>query len=314
MIETPKRETNNMNNQASTALAVKPEQKTSALVAMAMRLGADQDKLLNTLKATVFKNATNEELLALVVVANQYGLNPLTKELYAFPAKGGGIVPVVSVDGWMNLMNSHPQMDGIEFEWKEDDQGNPISCTAIIYRKDRSRPTKVTEYFSECSRNTDPWKMKHRMLRHKAIIQGARVAFGFSGIYDEEEAQVIAGRVEQVASQPARPIFTLPDGTEDNLPMGEAPAPEKPKKPKKEPVTEIPAEVIPEQTETTEEPAFKADSPQKKFLAALAEREIKEKQALDFLEKEYGVKVKMLLELTDEQATEALRDIHLIGW
>jgi phage recombination protein Bet len=301
-----------MNNEASTALAVKPEQKTSALVAMATRLGADQDKLLNTLKATVFKNATNEELLALVVVANQYGLNPLTKELYAFPAKGGGIVPVVSVDGWMNLMNSHPQMDGIEFEWKEEPNGDPVSCTAIIYRKDRSRPTKVTEYFSECSRNTEPWKMKHRMLRHKAIIQGARVAFGFSGIYDEEEAQVIAGRVEQVASQPARPIFTLPDGTEDNIPMDVLP-PEKPKKAKAAPAPETDAEHT-DQIPQEETPAFTPDTPQKRFLAALAEREIKEKQALDFLEKEYGIKVKLLEELTDAQAEEALREVHLIGW
>lgn len=301
-----------MNNQASTALAVKPEQKTtSALVAMASRLNADPDKLLNTLKATVFKNATNEELLALVVVANQYGLNPLTKELYAFPAKGGGIVPVVSVDGWMNLMNSHPQMDGIEFEWNEKPNGDPISCTAIIYRKDRSRPTKVTEYFEECSRNTEPWKMKHRMLRHKAIIQGARVAFGFSGIYDEEEAQVIAGRVETIASQPARPIFTLPDGTEDDIPMVD-PGPPKPKKPKAPKEAEVVTDT-PEET-AAPEATFVPDTPQKRFITALAEREIKENQALDFLEREYGVRVKLLLELTDAQATEALRDIHLIGW
>ena len=309
-----------MNNEASTAIAVKPEQKTSALVAMASRLGADQDKLLNTLKATVFKGASNEELLALVVVANQYGLNPLTKELYAFPAKGGGIVPVVSVDGWMNLMNSHPQMDGIEFEWKEDDKGDPISCTAIIYRKDRSRPTKVTEYFSECHRNTEPWKMKHRMLRHKAVIQGGRLAFGFSGIYDEEEAQVIASRVETVASQPSRPIFALPEGGEDTLPMGE---PEKPKKTKAKTTAETVAEGMKAEEEAAnafleeledKTPVFSPDTPQKRLIAALAEREIKEKQALDFLEKEYGLKVKMLLDLTDAQAEEALRDIHLIGW
>ncbi len=34
--------------------------------------------------------------------------------------------------------------------------------------------------------------MKHRMLRHKALIQAARYAFGFSGVMDEDEADRIA--------------------------------------------------------------------------------------------------------------------------
>lgn len=168
--------------------------KASALSLMAEKYSVEPAKLLETLKSTVFKGASNEELLALVVVANQYRLNPLTKEIYAFPAKGGGIVPVVSVDGWLRMMNDHPQFDGIEHRDDHDESGNLISCTAIIHRKDRNHPTIVTEYLAECQRATDPWKMKHRMLRHKATIQCARVAFGFSGIKDEDEAERIVER------------------------------------------------------------------------------------------------------------------------
>jgi len=174
----------------STQLSTTPKQ--GALALMASRISVDPAKLLNTLKATVFKGATDEELLALVVVANSYNLNPLLKEMYAFPAKGGGIVPVVSVDGWINLANSHPQMDGMDFDWDERD-GKLYSCTCTIHRKDRSHPIRVTEYLSECKRGSEPWKMEHRMLRHKALIQAVRVAFGFSGIYDEDEARDIAG-------------------------------------------------------------------------------------------------------------------------
>ncbi len=36
------------------------------------------------------------------------------------------------------------------------------------------------------------------MLRHKAFIQGARVAFGFSGIYDEDEKDRIIAAEEAV--------------------------------------------------------------------------------------------------------------------
>lgn len=164
--------------------------KPSALATMAGKFNVDPAKLLGTLKNTVFKGASDDELMSLVIVANEYGLNPLTKEIYAFPAKGGGIVPVVSIDGWLRMMNDHPQFDGIEFQFTEND-GKLISCTALIHRKDRKHPTSVTEYLGECRRNTDPWKMEHRMLRHKATIQCARVAFGFSGITDEDEAERI---------------------------------------------------------------------------------------------------------------------------
>jgi phage recombination protein Bet len=162
--------------------------KLSALNLRASKFSVEPTKLLDTLKSTVFKGASNEELLALVVVANNYGLNPLLKEIYAFPAKGGGIVPVVSVDGWIRMCNDHPQMDGAEFT-DHHEGGKLVSVTCRIHRKDRSHPTVVTEYLSECKRNTEPWKMENRMLRHKALIQCARVAFGFSGIQDEDEAK-----------------------------------------------------------------------------------------------------------------------------
>ena len=162
--------------------------KASALEIMASRMNVEPAKLYDTLKATVFAKATNEELLALVVVANTYGLNPFLKEIYAFPAKGGGITPIVSVDGWNSMLVRQPDFDGIEFDFAETEDGKPFSCTATIYCKSRSKPVKITEYFNECKRNTDPWNtMPHRMLRNRTLCQGARVAFGFSGIKHEEE-------------------------------------------------------------------------------------------------------------------------------
>ena len=157
---------------------------------MAGRFGVDQNKLVTTLKCTAFRvkdgEPTNEQMMALMVVADQYGLNPFTKEIYAFPDKQNGIVPVVGVDGWSRIINEQPNFDGLEFE--QDDE----KCTCIIFRKDRAHPIKVTEYASECRRNTGPWQTHpKRMLRHKALIQCARLAFGFAGIYDADEAEVI---------------------------------------------------------------------------------------------------------------------------
>jgi len=163
----------------------------SALQMMAERLNVPSTVLKSTLMSTVFKGAKDDEFVALVIVANEYQLNPLTKEIYAFPAKGGGIVPVISVDGWNTIMNRHPMFDGIEFNDIPDSEGNLLAIESIIYRKDRTRPIKVIEYLDECKRSTEPWKMMPaRMLRHKALIQGARLAFGFSGIYDQDDAEV----------------------------------------------------------------------------------------------------------------------------
>lgn len=167
--------------------------------------GAD---LIGTLKATAFKGQVSDaQMTALLVVANQYALNPWTKEIYAFPDKNNGIVPVVGVDGWSRIINSHPQFDGIEFEQDAE------SCTCIIYRKDRNRPIKVTEYMEECKRGTGPWvSHPRRMLRHKAMIQGARLAFGYGGIYDQDEAERIVeaspvkhmGNADVVSDPPAK--------------------------------------------------------------------------------------------------------------
>lgn len=154
--------------------------------------GMNTGELADTLIRTVFKNAKPDEFLALLIVANQYKLNPFTKEIYAFPSNGG-ITPIVGVDGWARIINDNPLCDGIQFE--QDDE----SCTCKIYRKDRTHPTVVTEYLSECKGTSSPWKnYPKRMLRHKALIQCARVAFGFSGIYDEDEAQRINGTHHQV--------------------------------------------------------------------------------------------------------------------
>lgn len=172
----------------STALATPTAGPPSLLAKMASRYSVEPSKMLATLKATAFKgDVSNEQLMALLIVADQYHLNPWTKEIYAFPDKGG-IVPVIGVDGWSRIINEHPQFDGVTFDY--DAQEN--SCTCVIYRKDRQHPIEVTEYLSECKRETQPWKSHpRRMLRHKALVQAARLAFGFAGVYDPDEAERI---------------------------------------------------------------------------------------------------------------------------
>ena len=182
------------------ALVAPSQSATSVIARLAERFGVDAGKMTECLKATAFKGGcTNEQLMALCIVSDQYTLNPWTREIYAFPDKNNGIVPVVGVDGWARIINEHPQFDGVKF----DDVDDGGACVCTIHRKDRAHPTVVTEYLAECSRNTQPWQSHpRRMLRHKALIQCARLAFGFAGIYDQDEAERI---VEADAKASAAP-------------------------------------------------------------------------------------------------------------
>lgn len=177
-----------------------PPQRHSLLATMAARYGVEPDKMLATLKATAFRSdkpVSNEQMMALLIICNKYGLNPWLKEIYAFPDKGG-IVPVVGVDGFARIANEHPQFDGLEFQ--EDPEG--AWCECIVYRKDRGHPIKVREYLTECKRSTPAWNSHpRRMLRHRSMTQSIRLAFGFAGVYDPDEAErIIEGQAAPVAT------------------------------------------------------------------------------------------------------------------
>lgn len=212
---------------------VQPTRKQKLFEKFGEKFGIDQELLIETLKATAFKTkagdppVTNEQLVALLIVADQYGLNPFTKEIYAYPDKQNGIVPVVSVDGWIRIINEHPQYNGSEIHQSEalvvSDKNEHRPCfewmTVTIHRKDRDHPTVVTEYFDEVYRKpfvgkrgdgstyeiSGPWQTHpKRLTRHKTLIQGGRVAFGFAGIYDDDEAERI------LEAQAERVVHTIP--------------------------------------------------------------------------------------------------------
>lgn len=188
-------------------------------LAARLDMGNNGQELMETLKATAFGRTqtpiSDAQMTALLVVANQYGLNPWTKEIYAFPDKQAGIVPVVGVDGWARIINEHPQFDGMEFRQAETmvrpegarcEAPEWIEC--LMYRKDRTRPIVVREYLDETYRKPfsgrgqqgsytveGPWQTHpKRFLRHKAMIQCARLAFGYGGIFDQDEAETIVER------------------------------------------------------------------------------------------------------------------------
>ena len=138
------------------------------------------------------------DLDRLLLLSERLGLDPLSNEIYATelssePGKKSRIFFVVGVDGWSKIINAHPQFDGMRFvESAPGDDELPQYFECTIFRKDRKVATSVREYMYEAHTNQGAW-LTHprRMLRHKAMVQCARICFGLSGIYEPDEAQRI---------------------------------------------------------------------------------------------------------------------------
>lgn len=142
---------------------------------LAERVGMDSvdpQELITTLRQTAFKgDASDAQFIALLIVANQYGLNPWTKEIYAFPDKQNGIVPVVGVDGWSRIINENQQFDGMDFE--QDNE----SCTCRIYRKDVIiRSALPSGWMNAAANHSKPAKAE------KSRGRGSRIPNGCYGI------------------------------------------------------------------------------------------------------------------------------------
>lgn len=192
---------------------------SNALAVIAQNTGASVEDITDVLRGMIVsaKNqhgaqATNAELAIVTGVCATYGLNPLVKECAAF-VSGGKLSVVVMVDGWYKMVNRRPEFDGVEFDDKFDDKGSLVSITCRMFIKGRERPVCVTEYMAECrDPKSSVWqKWPGRMLRHKAYIQCARMAFGISEVIDDDEASRIAansphGPREKDITPAAKPI------------------------------------------------------------------------------------------------------------
>lgn len=144
---------------------------------------------------------TQVDLETLLLVAERHGLDPLGRDVYLLRVGDGFDNPaivVLGVDGWSRILNSHKKFAGMEFiESEELVEGIPKWIECKLHRWDRRVPTSVREYFDEVRGSSAPW-LTHprRMLRHKALAQCARLAFGLVDIYDHDEAHRIASKIK----------------------------------------------------------------------------------------------------------------------
>jgi phage recombination protein Bet len=142
---------------------------------------------------------SESDLERLLLICESLGLSPTGRDVYAVQQdeRGAGALLALSVDGWAKIVNQHPQFDGMEFEESTNlEAGVPAWIRCTIHRKDRRVALSVKEYLCESARDTSAWHTHpRRMLRHKAMVQCARLAFDLptsSGVYDVDEVERIA--------------------------------------------------------------------------------------------------------------------------
>lgn len=142
------------------------------------QLNLDQEELQAWIDLQVM--APKQTLLALLRLARANGLDPIKEEVALALYNNTHWQAYITVEGYSKILNNHPAFDGISFsESVEYTNGIPIWMECTIYRKDRSYPTVVREYFEEVKSDQAIWqKMPRRMLRHRVMQQCARLVVG----------------------------------------------------------------------------------------------------------------------------------------
>lgn len=161
---------------------------------------------IDTIKRTVAKGATDDELRMFLHLASSYGLDPFARDVWFIKDKSGNPIIMTSRDGYIKIANSHAAYDGIEADvvyqgdkfrkikdgvehiYETKNRGNPVGAYAMVYRKDRSRPIYVYAPMSNYYRNSPVWRQyPHAMILKVAEAQALKRAFSISGLVTREE-------------------------------------------------------------------------------------------------------------------------------
>lgn len=173
----------------------------------------DSREMVDTLKQTVCKGATDAQFRMFVEVCKATGLNPFLKEIWFVPAVG----VMAGRDGYLRIANEHPQFDGMETRVERDEKGVPIKATCSVWRKDRGHAITCEAWFSEYRKNGNVWQTyPSAMISKVAEVLALKRSFAINGIVTEEEIgteqergskeapqEVAQRRIQQLKSIPA---------------------------------------------------------------------------------------------------------------
>ena len=135
--------------------------------------------LVDTIKSTVAKGATDEELYMFLSVANQYGLNPFMKEIW-FTKMDGQVAIMTSRDGYRKLAMRKPdfkkcqsmtvhendefeiemimgEVTNISHKFKQNERGRLIGAYAVLKTTTNDNYVSYVD-FREYDKRNSIWK------------------------------------------------------------------------------------------------------------------------------------------------------------
>jgi phage recombination protein Bet len=132
-------------------------------------------------------SVTEKEVVQFLNMCKYLKLNPFLKEIYLIKYKDSPATFVISYQTLLKRAEENKNFNGYETEVKGEIPN--MSATAVVYRKDRSYPVKITVNYSEAVktvmdrqtgelRPTTMWKsMPEWMLRKVALARALKEAF-----------------------------------------------------------------------------------------------------------------------------------------
>ena len=148
------------------------------------------------------ESVTEKEVVQFLNMCKYLKLNPFLKEIYLIKYKGTPGTFVVSYQALLKRAEENPNFDGYETQIK----GNApdLTATAIVYRKDRTHPVKVSVKYSEAVkkvidkssgnlRPTAMWaSMPEWMLRKVALARALKESFpNLIGNASVQESEIV---------------------------------------------------------------------------------------------------------------------------
>lgn len=144
-------------------------------------------EVIQTLKATVAKDATDAQLAQFIEVCKATGLNPFLREIWCI-AKTNTIM--TSRDGYLAIANRHPAFDGIQTEVVREGK-KIVKAICTVWRKDRAHPVICEAWFDEYVKpNSNVWQTyPSAMIMKVAEALALKRSFAISGLVTQEEIE-----------------------------------------------------------------------------------------------------------------------------
>lgn len=173
----------------------------------------DRD-MIETIKATVAKNATDSEMMMFLNLASRYDLDPFKKEIWFLKYKGNDPQIFTSRDGFLKIakrddefkqIQSQAVYENDEFEIGQEFIDGQFQITSFKHSfgaKERgkllgaycvieyhtNKPTVIYVSYDEYKQATPTWKKNgSSMIRKVAEKEACRLSAGISGLHIPEE-------------------------------------------------------------------------------------------------------------------------------